>query len=60
MVTMDSNTALNDVIQAINSTLDLDEVLRIVMDTIIRLMNFIGHVLAIGPLSQFHEPSRFQ
>jgi PAS domain S-box-containing protein len=39
MVTADRNSALNDVIQAINSTLDLDEVLRIVMDTIIRLMN---------------------
>lgn len=30
--------ALNDVIQAINSTLDTDEVLRIVMDNIIRLV----------------------
>jgi len=34
----DRQSALNDVIQAINSTLDLDEVLRIVMDNIIRLM----------------------
>ncbi len=39
MVTSDRQTALNDVIQAINSSLDLDEVLRIVMDNIIRLMN---------------------
>lgn len=31
-------TALTDIIQAINSTLELDEVLRIVMDTIIRLV----------------------
>jgi adenylate cyclase len=38
MVTTDRQTALNDIIQAINSTLDLDEVLRIVMDNIIRLM----------------------
>lgn len=32
------HTALTDVIQAVNSTLELDEVLRIVMDTIIRLV----------------------
>lgn len=38
MVATDRHTALNDVIQAINSSLDLDEVLRIVMDNIIRLM----------------------
>lgn len=33
----DNLMALTDVIQAINSSLDLDDVLRIVMDTIIRL-----------------------
>lgn len=33
------HTALTDIIQAINSTLELDEVLRIVMDTIIRLVH---------------------
>lgn len=36
-VTTERQSALTDVIQAINSTLDLDEVLRIVMDNIIRL-----------------------
>jgi PAS domain S-box-containing protein len=34
----DNLGALNDVIQAINSSLELDEVLRIVMDTIVRLV----------------------
>jgi PAS domain S-box-containing protein len=38
MFTSDRQSALNDVIQAINSSLELDEVLRIVMDNIIRLM----------------------
>jgi PAS domain S-box-containing protein len=33
------HTALTDVIQAVNSTLEIDEVLRIVMDTIIRLVH---------------------
>jgi len=37
MVSTARQTALTDVIQAINSTLDLDEVLRIVMDNIITL-----------------------
>ncbi|MFM8321734.1 MAG: adenylate/guanylate cyclase domain-containing protein [Chloroflexota bacterium] len=36
-VTTERQSALTDVIQAINSSLDLDEVLRIVMDNIIRL-----------------------
>jgi adenylate cyclase len=38
MVITERQSALTDVIQAINSTLELDEVLRIVMDNIIRLM----------------------
>jgi len=38
MVITERQSALTDVIQAINSTLDLDEVLRIVMDNVIRLM----------------------
>jgi PAS domain S-box-containing protein len=38
MFATDRHSALTDVIQAINSSLDLDEVLRIVMDNIIRLM----------------------
>jgi PAS domain S-box-containing protein len=37
MATTERHTALNDVIQAINSSLELNEVLRIVMDNIIRL-----------------------
>lgn len=37
MTRSDNLLALTDVIQAINSSLELDEVLRIVMDTIIRL-----------------------
>ncbi len=37
MVTTARQNALTDVIQAINSTLDLNEVLRIVMDNIVRL-----------------------
>jgi PAS domain S-box-containing protein len=36
-LTTERQTALDDVIQAINSTLELNEVLRIVMDNIIRL-----------------------
>ncbi len=36
-VTTERQSALTDVIQAINSSLELDEVLRIVMDNIIRL-----------------------
>ena len=36
-VTTERQSALNDVIQAINSTLELNEVLRIVMDNIINL-----------------------
>lgn len=38
MVITERQSALTDVIKAINSTLELDEVLRIVMDNIIRLM----------------------
>ncbi len=38
MVVTERQSALTDVIQAINSTLELNEVLRIVMDNIIRLM----------------------
>lgn len=38
MFATDRHSALTDVIQAINSSLELDEVLRIVMDNIIRLM----------------------
>jgi adenylate cyclase len=38
MVITERQSALTDVIQAINSTLELDAVLRIVMDNIIRLM----------------------
>ena len=34
----DNLGALNEVIQAINSSLELNEVLRIVMDTIVRLV----------------------
>lgn len=37
-ITTERQSALNEVIQAINSTLELNEVLRIVMDTIIRLV----------------------
>ncbi len=38
MAITERQSALTDVIQAINSTLELNEVLRIVMDNIIRLM----------------------
>ena len=38
MVITERQSALTDVIQAINSTLELNDVLRIVMDNIIRLM----------------------
>lgn len=38
MADTERQTALDDVIQAINSSLELDEVLRLVMDYIIRLM----------------------
>ena len=38
MAITERQSALTDVIQAINSTLELDQVLRIVMDNIIRLM----------------------
>jgi hypothetical protein len=41
MTTSETKTnllALTDVLQAINSSLEIDEVLRIVMDTIVRLI----------------------
>ncbi|MDI6695043.1 MAG: adenylate/guanylate cyclase domain-containing protein [Anaerolineales bacterium] len=37
-ITTERQTALTDIIQAINSTLNTDEILRIVMDNIIRLV----------------------
>ncbi len=57
MLTTERQSALNDVIQAINSTLDLDEVLRIVMDNIIRLMQAErGFLMLRGEDGEFITP----
>ncbi len=57
MLTTERQSALNDVIQAINSTLDLDEVLRIVMDNIIRLMQAErGFLMLRGEDGEFVTP----